>query len=150
MSPHVGNFPREYPKPLTIGCSAFVPWSDQYDWEIATEGIRNRASLESQNYYAPVLLPDGVTINKVTLIGYKDDELAVMRVQLWRADWSEGTTLMAEAVAPNWGDNGSISDTSITEPVVDNDNYFYGVMVELDPNDSINDVRLHGVQVHWN
>ena len=148
--PHIGNFPPPgYPKPLAISCAAFHPFTDTYDWEIGSQFIRNRIALTEQDYYAGVDLPHKAVVTELTLIGHREDALATLMLQLWKAAHDGITTLMAELTA-DWTDgNGLISTTTITEPTIDNENYQYSVMVRLDPNDSINDVMLRKVKIDW-
>ena len=147
---HIGNFPLPaYPKPLAINPAAFVPRVDTYDWERAPEYLRNRTVLDAQNFYAPVDLPQGATITKLTLYAYRDEGLAFILVELWRADHDGITLKMAEAMA-DWTDgNGSVSDETVLSPVVDNENYQYSVMVGIDPNAAVAEVQLRKVQIDW-
>ena len=150
MSPHVGNFPREYPKPLAIPTSAFVPQLDTQDWEILQIYVRNRSILTQQNYYAPVYLPDGVTVNKLTLYGNRDDAAAAMSIILRRNLRVGGGETMAEVIADWTTGYSSKSNETIDYPVIDNENYDYSLKLLLDPNDAVTDVMLTGALIGWN
>ena len=150
MSPHVGNFPREYPKPLAIPPSAFVPNLDTQDWNIRDGYVGNRAALTQQNYFAPVYLPDGVTVNKLTLHGYRDDADAVMTLGLHRNNREGGLETLASVTADWITGYSSKSDEAIDYPVIDNENYDYSLELILDPNDDVLDVRFAGALIDWN
>ena len=150
MSPNVGNFPREYPRPLAIPPSAFVPQLDTQDWEILQIYVRNRSILTQQNYYAPVYLPDGVTVNKLTLHGNRDDADAVMVLCLRRNN-RQGVLEAMALVTADWTTGySSKSDEAIDYPVIDNENYDYSLELTLDPNDAVTDVEFTGSLIGWN
>ena len=148
--PHIGNFPIPgYPKPLAVGPATFASGSDAYDFSLNEKFLKNRVALSIQRFYAPVILPSGVTVKRLTLFGYRDDDAATLMLELLRADATGITTIMASVVA-TWttGDSSGYDDT-ITEPVVDNGNYSYCLRLSLTPNDSVEDVYLRRAQVDW-
>ena len=149
--PHVGNFPeRGHPKPLSIGPGAFVPGSNLHDWEIQQRFIKNRTALTDQYFYASVILPQGATVTKLTLHGYRDDVDAVLMLRLGRFDKVAAYTDMATVLA-DWTDGyGSGYDDSIDDPVIDNENYTYCLAANLNPNDSVEDVSFRCATIDWN
>ena len=148
--PHVGNFPIIYfPKPLSIGPPAFVPGLDTYDYEVAGEYLRNQTSLTEQKFLAPVVLPDGVTISKVTLFGYRLDALASLGLRLVHHDRADSTVEMC-SLSADWSDGyGSVETPTITDPVIDNENRDYFLSVKIDPNDDVMEVRFNGALIDW-
>ena len=148
--PHIGNFPYGiFPKPLSIGPSAFVPETDTQDWLIRGTYIQNRAALGLQEFSAAVYLPQGARVTKLTLYGYRDDGLAQLLLQLARSSSAGVVTDMA-SVEADWttGDSSGYDDT-ITDPVIDNENYSYHLVVTLTPNDAVNDIRFRRAQIDW-
>lgn len=149
MSPHVGNFPREYPKPLSIHPAAFVPQLDSYDWAVDAVRLRNRVALSTQEYIAPINLPNGASITKVTLYGYRDDGAADLSIEVRRNDRAGNSGFIAEVVA-DWTDGyGSKSEEDIDNAQINNTAYGYSVRVHLNPNDDVGDCQLTGVEIEW-
>ena len=146
--PHTGNFPSKL-SPLSIPPPAFVPYNETYDWVIDSGVLWNRTSLEIHLYYAPVILPHGATVSKVTLYGYRNDALATMSLILFRVNRTgngvEMAMLMADWVL-GWS---SIYEDNISYATVDNENYQYVLEVGLDPNDNIGDVRFTGAKIEF-
>lgn len=133
-----------YPSPLSIPPPAFIPRFDTYNWDNAALSLKNRTALTTQYFYAPVYLPNGVTVSELTLYGYRDDALAVMSLSLYRIDHTGGAVLMGDVNADWIVGDGSGSDSPMALPTVDNVNYSYILSLVLDPNDSVNDVKFFG------
>ena len=148
--PHIGNFPIPgYPKPLAVHPSAFVVGTSEYEWFGTTYDLKNRAALTLQIWRTPVFLPDKCTVTKLILRGYRDDALAEMQLRLYGISLAGGSTIMAEILA-DWTDGeGEKSETTITEPVIDNENHSYMLQLNLLPNDNIDDVRFWRAQIDW-
>jgi len=138
-----------YPSPITISAAAFGPYRDTYDYFIAIEGLGNRTALSQQDYHASICLPHGVTVTKVTLYGYRDDGLATLRLLLRRTGRVGDIATMSDITAGWTTGWSSAYDDSITNPLIDNDDYSYGVVGILDPNDSVLDVKFSGVKVEF-
>ena len=148
--PHIGNFPvPAYPKPLALAPPEFVPRYDTNDWEIEVPILKNRAVLTEQYFRAPVNLPQGATITKVTLYGYRSTALSTLDLGLYRSDRAGSQEEMARCIA-DWTDEyGSISDESITYPTIDNVNYEYGFQLQVDPDAAVDDCTFTGVVIEW-
>ena len=148
--PHIGNFPEKgFPKPVTVHACAFVPQDDIGHWLVNNAVLYNRDILTTQYFRAPVFFPNGATIVKLTLFGYRDDVLATMIVRLYKVDLATIGTIMA-GIDADWTDGfGSKSETTITSPIIDNTENSYMFELELDPNDDALDVRLAAVQIDW-
>ena len=148
--PHIGNFPViGFPKPLPIPPSAFVAAEDTFDWRFTATDLENRTQLTLSSFYAPVVLPQGVTVKKLTLYGFRDDALASMQLELLRNDRVGGHTTMAQIVADWITGHSSGYDDTITSPEIDNENYDYCLGLQLDPNDAVTDVCLTGALIEW-
>lgn len=134
-------------KIVSIPPAAFVPTTDTQDWLIDGGKVRNNAVLDLQRFYAPAIFPNGVTVSKLTLYGFRNDPLATMVLELRRAGRVGSHTLMAQCTA-DWTDEyGSIYDDTITDPVIDNANYSYLLELSLHPNDAAQDVWLTGAVI---
>ena len=146
--PNIGNFPFRL-SPLSIPPSAFVPYDDSYDWMISYEVLNNRTSLEVHVYYAPVILPQGVTVSKLTLYGYRNDALAVMMLTLRRVA-RDATAVEMASITAGWTiEWDSAYDDTIGYATIDNENYSYVLEIELDPNDDVGDVRFSGAKIEF-
>ena len=148
--PHVGNFPIiYYPKPLPIGPGEFVLSLDTYDWEIGSLFLRNRTTLTSQWFYAPVFLPHGATVIKFRLKGYRTAAGAILKLRLIRAIAGEESSIVADLLADWTGGIGSIETTDIAYPTIDNDTYYYFLWLNVEPDAAVDDVRFYRAVIDW-
>ena len=148
--PHIGNFPeRGFPKPLIVGSTCFKAQLNTYTYS-QTYGMLTGHGTDLQSFFATVYLPDKARINKITLLGYRDDDLATMYVRLFKIAKSDCVqTQLANVDAtgtPGWS---SWYTETITDPVIDLDNFWYQLLLYFDPNDSAMDVRLNAIQLDW-
>ena len=107
--------------------------------------------LASRKYYAPVYLPDGVTITQMTLYGYRTSS-ADLIVILYRS----GTSASASACftcAGNWTDgSGSVVDSGVAaagRDLIDTDTYAYHLELELDVISDHEESGLYGVKIAY-
>lgn len=149
--PHIGNFPiGVFPRSVSIAPTAFVPSLDTQDWEITTAAVKNRAALTLQHLYAPIILPERAKVQKLTLYGNRNDGDATLALQLSAFDRTQFESSMAQ-ISADWTDGyNNKSSTEILNAVVDNDIYCYALILTLDPNDSVDDVRFTGARIDWN
>ena len=149
--PHVGYFPeRGCPKPLSIGAPAFVPASDAVDYAISNESVWSGGSLVAQSFYAPVKLPHRARINKVTLYGYKNVSGGYVQIRLLRFDREFTSGVMVTLTLTLATGYQSVEDDSIWEPEIDNENYDYGIHLEIDPDAVPGDNYFTGAKIDWN
>jgi len=135
--------------PLTLHPSLFVPYSDTYNFNRDTNILQNRTSLSLQYFGCPVNLPNGVTVTKVTMYGFRNDVLAQMDIKLRRTNLA-GTVQDLASVVGDWSTGSSSKyDDSISFATIDNTSYSYMIILYLDPNDSVNDVYLYGVKIDF-
>ena len=148
--PHVGNFPAPgYPKPLSIGSGAFVSQNDTYDWFIDSLTLRNRTALVSQFFNAPVFLPQGAVVTKLTFFGFRDDALSTIALQLQRRKIGEAEEVMGIVTADWTGGEGSGYDDTIDYAKIDNENYAYWLLLTVIPNDVVTDCIFRWATIHW-
>ena len=148
--PHIGNFPIVYyPKPYRILPPDFFPYSDVYDWKLTERSLDNRASLEPQSFYAPVRLPQGATMEKLKLIGFRDDPASTLDLWLMRKAPGQSGVVIATVNADWTTGYGTGEDDTITSPVIDNEQYDYSLHIQIDPNDSISDCYFYGAEIPW-
>jgi len=138
-----------YPSPIALPHNAFIPQSDTIQYTLYTSVLVSRLLLTSQVFFAPVFLPDGVTVTKLTLFGYRDDAASVFSITLYRNDRADGNVIMGTVIADWTTGYSSKYDDSIASALIDNDDYQYVVYVTIDPNDSIWDVRFSGVKIEF-
>ncbi|MBA7642921.1 hypothetical protein ES703_50630 [subsurface metagenome] len=148
--PHIGYFPiGQYPRPLVLGSAAFIKRETSFDHRQDWSQLRNDALLTEQIFYAQVVLPQRARVTKLTLIGFRNDALAVMSLKLGGWDRWLGQITLAEVIA-DWTDGDSSGyDDTIDNPVIDNLSYWYFLEATLDPNDDTFDVALQRVQIDW-
>ncbi|MBA7603605.1 hypothetical protein ES703_10719 [subsurface metagenome] len=138
-----------YPSPISIHPLQFKPIDDQTDFYAEQTGLKRRADLSYGLYYAPVNLPHGVTITKLTLYAYRDDSGASINIRLYRCTHSGANVSMANVTA-DWTDgDGSGYDDSIDYSIISNVTYSYALYCYIDPNDDVDDVKLTGVKIDF-
>ena len=148
--PHVGNFPEPgFPKPLSIHSSEFVPKEDTDQFTRDVGYLRNRGILTPQYYYAPVYLPHKATVTKLILYGYRDAEASSLILSLYSIDHVGTGAVMAEVNADWTTGFSSGYDDTITDPVIDNENYNYLLRLTLDPDAVEGNVQLVHAVIEW-
>ena len=140
---------NKFHSPLSIPHTAFVPAADTYDWESHEHCLKNRTTLEAQTFCAPVILPDGVSINKFTLYGYRTAAPSILSLTLLRYDRAGGSATMGNTIA-GWSDGyGSAYTYEISYHTIDNVNYSYVLMLIIDPDASVDDVQFTGAKIEF-
>ena len=148
--PHIGSFPAVgFPKPFIVPAPAFVPLGSDQDWIIKLKELRNKASLSSQEFNAPVCLPNGVTVTKLTLVGYRTAEVDTLELRLIRVSSAGSEQIMATVVADWLYGYGSTETTTISYAKIDNANYFYGLRADVDPDSVVTDARFTRAVIEW-
>ncbi|MBA7518426.1 hypothetical protein ES705_10496 [subsurface metagenome] len=135
--------------PMSFPPPAFVPGDSAYDWVINEYYVENKTSLEEQGFRAPVILPHGVTVTKLTLHGFRNDADANMYLELMRINKAEGVSMMCLIIADWISGCSSKYSENIDYATIDNLNYAYLLYLRLDPNDSTADVRLNGATIEF-
>ena len=138
-----------FPSPISIHASHFNPVDDTVNYYCNLSGLRKRDGDDSALYYAPVDLPHGVTVTKFTVYAYLSHSNTKCWVSLYRISNAGGGTTMA-AVFGEWvdGDNSGYDD-SISEAVIDNVNYSYGMYCTLDPYMEVDTAILRRVKIDF-
>lgn len=149
--PHIGYFPpREFPKPLAIVAGASLPGQEDMDWYITDSEIRAHTALTLHVLRAPVILPHGATLVKATLYGYRDDAQAILRASFVRLNRQNVAQNTIQLNATWTGGYDSVEGTTFNYPQIDNINYDWGLRIEVDPNDAVEDVRFCSFVIDWN
>lgn len=121
---------------VSIPAAAFRPYESGYDYENHARHLFHKhgpeGTLYNGWYMAPVNLPDGVTITKMTFYWYRNGTSTGQAI-LQRTKLGEGTyENLAVAVAPQGAaTNGSSSDTTIAGGLIDNSRYAYWILWDL-------------------
>lgn len=138
-----------YPSPITIHPSAFTPQDDTVDFYCNEGGLRRRADLNAGFFHAPVMLPHGATVTKLTLYGYRTDGDAALELILRCIDNAGGVNPMATILA-DWTDgNNSKYEDSIGYATIDNVNSSYYLYAQINPNDDEWDVILRRAKIDF-
>lgn len=138
-----------YPSPISIHPLQFKPLDDQTDFYCEQTGLKRRADLAYGMYYAPVNFPHGSTVTKLTLYAFRDDAAAALNIRLYRVTHSGANVSMAN-VTCDWTDgDGSGYDDSIDYAIISNTTYSYALYCYIDPNDSVDDVKLYCVKIDF-
>lgn len=135
--------------PLSIHACQFNPVDDEKDYVCDQTGLSRRASLDSAVFWAPVLFPNAATVTRVTVYAFRDDASAPMSVYLYRVTNIGGSAIMAY-ISVDWtGGNSNKFDSSIDDPLIDNDTYSYCLRCYMNCNDSVDDLKLYRVKIDF-
>lgn len=125
--------------------------SDRVNFNSAGVLYLNGGGGETPRFYAPLQLPDGATITSFTLDFWQNGISETITAKLRRTSFaSAGGNTIGEVVSSDQGGIGaSVTDTSITAPTIDNDNYAYLIEADFsDANQGVN-LRLVGIEVTY-
>lgn len=137
------------PSPISINSCAFIPVSDTEDYSLDGDILKRRTGTTLLDCNANVCLPHGVTITKLTLYAYRNDADASIQIVLYRVD-PAGTINTLASVSADWtSGNSSKFDDTVSNATIDNTTYSYQIYCGMDPNDSVNDVKLSRVQIDF-
>jgi len=135
--------------PLSIPPSAFIPRLDTYDWDICQKWLKNRTILTAQSFFISLCLPQGATVTKCTMYGYKAQAEGILLLNLWRADRVGGDSIMCNFSA-NWTDGyGSREENSIDYATIDNENYGYSIVISINPDAAVGDTFFTGAVIEF-
>jgi hypothetical protein len=122
---------------LSIPSAAFQPWVGGQDYENHGRFLKHLGpgavgTLGNHWYIAPIYLPDGVTLTKVTAHWYQQSPVALGQFKLQRSKFGLGN-FEDLAVFDSGATNGygSTSTATISQAVVDNSLYAYWVLFHL-------------------
>jgi len=136
-------------KIVSIGPAAFLPRQETYQWTVGSQYLRNRITLESQFFYAPVFFPNGVTITKVRLAGRRAGVGDYIRLQLARTTEVGGVDTMVDLTA-DWTDGyGNMETETIDYALIDNSTYFYWLYVQIDPDTNVQEAEFNRAEITW-
>jgi hypothetical protein len=136
---------------VSIPAAAFRSYEDGYDYENHARHLFHKHSpgggLDNGWYMAPVSLPDGATVTKMTFYWYRNGtDIGAARLQ--RTELGEGNYEdLAVAFAPTGSAlNGSSSDVFIAGGPIDNSQYAYWLVWDLPANTTAT-TGVHGQAV---
>jgi hypothetical protein len=144
---------------LSLPAAAFRPFEDGYGFEDHGRYLYhfNTAAGDHSNgwYLAPVLLPHGAHLNKMTFYWRDDDSSAAGVARLQRTFHGVGGAGNFEELATAFsqdipGSVGSSADDTIADTYVDDIHYAYWVVLDLPPSHRMgSEVRADGVVLSY-
>jgi len=138
-----------FASPISIHPSRFLPLQDDVDFYCNYAGLRKRTDPAAGQFYSPLVLPNGLTITKLTMYAYCMVAGSVVSIRLNYVTNAGVQTQMAEC-ENYWSDgDGSDYDDSITSPVIDNINYSYCIHCIIDPNTDVLNSILRRVMIDF-
>jgi hypothetical protein len=147
--PRVRGYTPPQLSPLNVHPAQFMPTNESLDYDLFDNQLISGGTFDVHFFLAPIILPNGVTVTKLTLFGYRSDALSELSVYLYQNNRADVSMPMANVALPGTTGWQSASDDSIDYAKIDNVNYVYVAMVRLDPNDSVNDVRFTGITIEF-
>lgn len=135
-------------KPITsyhsISPAAFAPADEAYQYSRLGQKLTPNNS-SSSAYYAPVSLPHGATVTKLTFHWNDTDGTFNASISLDRSAFTGFVSTMASAASSGSGGNGSTTDSTVSNAAVDNSQYDYLLGLLL-PSTS---TSLYGVVIEY-
>jgi hypothetical protein len=131
---------------ISVPAPAFQPNLETYQFSISGGSMWTEGG---ENYHAPIFLPDGSTVTKMTFFYDDSAPTQSVTVSLRRWDLSSHTYLpMAEVTSLNggWG-NGY--DDSIMFSQVDNEHYSYHLRAEFSSDTALSNLKVETVIVEY-
>ena len=122
------------PKFLMVDAHQFRAWRPETAAYLSNDELINPGS-EGNFYQAGLSLPDNIKITKMVIYFSDDNSEQDLLVALWRFDPSTGDHVEMATVASSGvqGQYLNAADTSIIEPVVNQQRYSYYVEVAMPP-----------------
>ena len=116
---------------LVIGASAFMPYDENYEWEVNGTSLKTGNS-SSHSWYAPVTLPDGAAVITLLLFYYNSDlvSTATEASLLSSANNSTSSQTLASVTAGTSSGYNYVHDTTINYATI-NGTYNYFVRLNL-------------------
>lgn len=109
---------------ISVGAPAFQPGLDGYDYALDNNLLINSPTFQS--WLAPVQLPHGATITKMTFYWSDNNETSDIRVDLYQGSWdSQESTPLATLISHGNSGWGSTQATKFTLPIVDSGEHYY-------------------------
>lgn len=129
---------------LSIPPAAFAPADEAYQYSQLGHKLTPGDS-SSSTYYAPVSLPHGATVTKLTFHWNDTDGTSNASIWLDRSAFTGFVSTMASAASSGSGGNGSTTDSTVSNATVDNSQYEYILGLIL-PSTS---TSLYGVVIEY-
>jgi hypothetical protein len=119
---------------LSIPAAALQPNDESITWDISTQGD-HFFSTSNTYYVAPVFLPHGATVTEIKT-WWEDQSGNDASLELRRADPFSTSAYTTMVTLETLGTGQFVSsETTITDPVIDNSQYSYILYVELPDSD---------------
>ena len=135
---------------------AFNPIDNTQDYNfdegsgVYSNTIRCNAIATTIYMSAPLKLTDDSILTQLDAYWYRDDALSTGNLSLYRVAYVAGTrTLMATLSTTSTGGDNTVTVTTITNPTIDNNNYYYVLQLELTSNDSTADVYFKALEIRY-
>ena len=129
---------------FALSAAAFTPYEDGYDYTLDGESVHHKHSpgggTAAGSYVAPVRLPDGATVTKMTFHWLDNSSTGQAKARLQRTEFGQGDLQdMAYAESSLSGTSGASSsfDSSINLATIDNLRYGYWVGWDLSADDRV-------------
>ncbi len=129
----------------------FFPRSDTYQYYCASTSLfKSSGDSNAQVWHAPVHLPDGAEVTLFSVYFYDNTDSGNMSVSLDRKYMSSITpTPMAEVATSGTPGASVMSDSSITDAIINNGSYTYCVRVVFPTADIGNMIQLRSVRIRY-
>ena len=143
------SFKNNQTRYLSIPPCGFIPRDGDTSYELGAAYVKCGA-LGTARLYCPVNLPHGATILKVTAYWYRDDALAEGQLEFTR--WSLPSVsgnIIGTAHSNSDAGYHTVVDSTIFEPLVDNEYFCLFFHLSLIPNNNVEDVHFRGVVIEY-
>jgi len=133
---------------LSVSTAAFQPYSNDLYFNSGSELIPGTADYHS--FYAPVQLPQGATVTKMTFFWYDPLDPQDAECTLFRNNMDGTKNWMADVFSTDSAGNGSSYDDEIDYATIDNSQYAYYLRWTLRYDEgSLDETVGHGVIIEY-
>jgi hypothetical protein len=131
---------------VSVPAAAFQPTTHNYEYTNSGYLLSN-SNGTSDNFVAPVQLPQGATVTKVTFYFFDSSSAGsdYGRIQMFGNENDSNTFAMADVLTTDAGGAGSNFDDSIDDATIDNSQYSYYLRLTL--NTSV--IYAYGVIIEY-
>jgi hypothetical protein len=135
---------------FSINSSDPQPYDDAYGYFRGNIGLgKDSGASGSQNWYAEVNLPDDAVVTEFK-IWFKDSDANDLTCNLDRRPLgTSSSSSMASAASSGTPGEGSDTDTTISNEIIDNASYAYYVRIQFPSGDTYTDLMFRSARIEY-
>jgi len=135
----------------SIPAASFIPIANTPNWDMNQYDLRQTQFTLANSFRAAVNLPNGATITEIKAYWGQSDAANSSVCKLYYRPTSNGNSVEMANISPDTGigDPLVITDSTITNPVVNNKDNGYDIFLQLWCNNNITDCWFYGLRIQY-